>query len=85
MNIDWEGVADEALDTPRQRLLQALEHADDMVSVLIVYEEKGATHYDQMFGYHAGMREGGSSAVFLGLAEWARAHLLDGMLDGETK
>lgn len=81
MNIDWDDVANEAADSPRSRLLQALDEAEDMVSVLIVYESRTEEHLASVYEYKSGLKAGAASASLLGLATWAQAQLLESMVD----
>ena len=83
MSIDWDNLADEMGDTPRSRLLQVLDDADDMSAVLIVYEKKGESHLESTYYYTTGLRAGAANASLLGLAEWARASILRGMTEDE--
>lgn len=83
MNIDWDNLAEEIEDSPRARLLQALDRADDMMAVVVVYELKDGSHMTSGFEYLMGMAPGAASSSFLGLAEFARADILDAMLHGK--
>ena len=79
MNIDWDGLTEELSDTPRARLQQALDMADEMISVLVIYELKTDSHLETSGGYVAGLAAGAGSMSLLGLAEWGKAQLIAGM------
>lgn len=81
MSINWDDLTDEINDSPRARLVQALDEADDMVAVLIAWESKTGEHLSTVFGYSTGLKNGAAAASFLGLAEWVKAQLLAGMTD----
>lgn len=85
MNIDWDNLAEEIEDSPRARLLQALAQADEMMSVVIAYELKDGSHMTSGFEYVMGLAPSAGSASFLGLAEFVRADILDGMLHGKEE
>ena len=78
MNLD--DLEDEINDSPRARLLQALEEVDDMLSVLIIYEIRQKGHLEAEYGYRTGLREGVGAASFLGLADWARGMIKQAMV-----
>ena len=77
--IDWDNLADELADSPRTRLQQTLDEADDIVAVLIVYESRTGEHLASQFSYTSGLAPGAGSSSLLGLAEWVKARLLAGM------
>ena len=77
--IDWDNLADELADSPRARIAQALEEADKMRAVLIVFESETEEHLASEYCYYTGLRQGVGGASLLGLAEWVKSQLIEGM------